>query len=261
MKIVMSVEYCGSGFHGWQRQRQVPTLQGCIEQALSSVAAHPVEVHCAGRTDAGVHALHQVIHFETTARRALHSWVLGGNAALPHSISLLWAREMADDFHARFAATGRTYRYVILNRRIRPGLKHGQVAWEAKHLDLERMYASSRCFLGEHDFSSYRAAACQAKSPVREIRRFDIRREGALIVLEIEANAFLYHMVRNMAGVLMAIGRGSEDIEWAEQVLDARDRTAGGVTAPAAGLYLVDVEYPEHFQLPKAAGASALFSL
>ena len=260
MKIAIGMEYCGTGIHGWQKQKQTPTVQDCVERALSSVANHPVQVYCAGRTDAGVHALQQVIHFETPAQRELHAWVLGGNISLPNSISLLWAREMDDDFHARFSATGRTYRYVILNRRARPGILHGQVSWEARPLDVERMREASKVFLGTHDFSAYRAIHCQAKSPVREVRRLDIVQKGEFIVIDIEANAFLHHMVRNIAGVLMAIGMGQEQPIWAKQVLEARDRTVGGVTATPDGLYLINVEYPEHFEIPKAESVSSLFS-
>ena len=260
MKIAIGMEYCGTGIHGWQKQKQTPTVQDCVERALSSVANHPVQVYCAGRTDAGVHALQQVIHFETPAQRELHAWVLGGNISLPNSISLLWAREMDDDFHARFSATGRTYRYVILNRRARPGILHGQVSWEARPLDVERMSEASKVFLGTHDFSAYRAIHCQAKSPVREVRRLDIVQKGEFIVIDIEANAFLHHMVRNIAGVLMAIGMGQEQPIWAKQVLEARDRTVGGVTATPDGLYLINVEYPEHFEIPKAESVSSLFS-
>ena len=261
MKIALGVEYCGTGMHGWQRQRQTPTVQGFVECALSAVAAQPIEVYCAGRTDAGVHALHQVIHFETTARRELQAWVAGGNTSLPRGISLLWAREMAAAFHARFSATGRTYRYVIFNRRTRSGLLHGRVTWIARALDLERMRQAARVFLGRHDFSSYRATGCQAKSPVREIRRFEITQASEFIVMEIEANAFLHHMVRNIAAVLVAIGSGNKEVGWAKQVLDAQDRTAASVTAPPDGLYLMDVAYPQHFQLPKLSGAGWLFSL
>ena len=250
MKIAIGVEYCGTGIHGWQRQKQTPTVQECVEQALSSVADHPVSVFCAGRTDAGVHALHQVIHFQTSAKRELHAWILGGNTLLPAAISLLWSRQMDDDFHARFSAIGRTYRYVIINRRARPGMLHGRVSWEYRPLDVERMKVASRVLIGKHDFTSFRALRCQAKSPVREIRRLDIYRRDEFIVIEVEANAFLHHMVRNIAGVLMAIGAGKQRIDWCEQVLEARDRCLGGVTASPDGLYLIDVEYAEKYNLP-----------
>ena len=216
MKIAIGVEYCGTGIHGWQRQKQTPTVQDCVERALSSVADHPVQVYCAGRTDAGVHALHQIIHFESSAKRELHAWVLGGNISLPNSISLLWAKEMDDEFHARFSATGRTYRYVILNRRARPGVLHGRVTWEGRPLDLTSMREAAKVFLGSHDFTSYRAIRCQAKSPIREVRRFEIVQQDEFIVIEIEANAFLHHMVRNIAGVLMTIGMGHEEPNWGQ---------------------------------------------
>ena len=214
------------------------------------MAASPVQVQCAGRTDAGVHALLQVAHFDVSVEREDHAWVLGGNANLPAGISILWAVNVVDDFHARFSATGRTYRYVILNRRARPGLLQGRVSWEYRPLQVARMIEASGALIGEHDFTSYRAVACQAKSPIRDVRRLEISQQGEFIVIEIEANAFLHHMVRNIAGVLMAIGMGKEKTAWAAEVLAARDRTLGGVTAPADGLYLVDVQYPSHYQLP-----------
>lgn len=251
MKVAVGLEYCGSGFYGWQRQQQSPTVQECVEQALSSIADHPVKVICAGRTDAGVHALQQVIHFETTAERELHAWVLGANTLLPDAVSILWAREMDNDFHARFSATGRTYRYVIMNRRARPGVLNGRVSWDCRTLDHVRMRDAAEALLGEHDFSSFRAIGCQAKSPVREVRRLDIVRHDEFIILEIEANAFLHHMVRNIAGVLIAIGANKQNVQWCRQVLQARDRSVAGVTASPDGLYLIAVEYPQKYQLPQ----------
>lgn len=253
MKIAAGVEYCGLHYAGWQRQKHAPSLQQHVEQALAKVADHPLHIICAGRTDAGVHALYQVIHFETNATRAPHSWVLGGNVNLRRDISLLWAREVTADFHARFSATGRTYRYTILNRPSRPGVNSGLVTWEGRPLNEERMVAAAQELIGEHDFTSYRALACQAKSPVREIRRLDVKRQGDYVIIEIEANAFLHHMVRNISGVLMAIGIGKRPVDWAKQILAARDRTKGGVTAPAHGLYLINVDYPEEFGIPKPA--------
>ena len=250
MKIALGVEYCGTGYLGWQRQKDGPTIQACVEEALSRVANETVQVHCAGRTDTGVHALQQVIHVETGVTREMRSWVLGGNVHLPAGISLLWAIPVPDSFHARFTATGRTYRYVILNRPARPGLQNGRVSWDRRPLDEKRMQLAARDLLGEHDFTSFRALQCQAKSPVRRVRRLEIRRQGDFVILDIEANAFLHHMVRNIAGVLMAIGAGREPVEWAGEVLQRRDRTRGGVTAPADGLYLLGIEYPPEFAIP-----------
>lgn len=250
MKIALGLEYCGANYLGWQRQKDGPTIQACVEEALSLVADTEIQVHSAGRTDTGVHALHQVIHFESGVEREMRSWVLGGNVHLPADISLLWARPVPGNFHARFSAIGRTYHYLILNRPARPGLYCGKVTWNHRPLDEQKMQEAARYLLGEHDFSSFRALQCQAKSPVRTVRRIEIRRRGELITLEIEANAFLHHMVRNIAGVLMAIGAGKERIEWAGEVLQQRDRTCGGVTAPADGLYLAGVDYPPEFDLP-----------
>jgi len=250
MLIACGVEYDGARFSGWQSQPHAPSVQAEVEAALSKVADQPVRLCCAGRTDAGVHATHQVVHFETTAERRERSWVLGTNANLPAEITLTWARRVDDDFHARFSAEARSYRYVILNREVPSALLRRRVTWIHETLDAGRMQAGARYLLGEHDFSSYRATACQAKSPVRTVHRLDISRHGDFIYLDIEANAFLHHMVRNIAGVLMAIGRGEQAPVWAQEILEHRDRARGGVTAPSGGLYLVGVQYPPRFGLP-----------
>jgi tRNA pseudouridine38-40 synthase len=250
MRIALGVEYDGSGFAGWQIQPGTRTVQGCVEQALSEVAAHPVEVVCAGRTDAGVHARGQVVHMDTTATRTPRSWVLGTNANLPRDVSVTWAVPVDSAFHARFSARRRRYRYVILDRMVRPALGRERVCWTHRPLDAARMAAAAVHLLGEHDFSSFRALACQARHAVRTVYRVDVTRQGALVLLDVEANAFLHHMVRNIAGVLLAVGRGDREPGWVGEVLKACDRAAGGVTAPASGLYLTGVDYPEHFRLP-----------
>lgn len=251
MRIAAGIEYDGACFCGWQLQEEgVRTVQGAVEEALGKVADEMIRVACAGRTDTGVHATAQVVHFDTEAQRSERSWVFGANANLPKDVALLWARPVDDDFHARFSARSRAYRYVIFNRHVRPTFLARRVAWEYRPLDVEPMQQAAKYLLGEHDFSSYRALACQAKSPVRTIHRLDVSRRGELLFIDIEANAFLHHMVRNVAGVLMAVGAGERDPAWAGEVLDARDRTIGGVTAPPYGLYLVRVGYPESFGIP-----------
>lgn len=250
MRIAAAVEYDGRPYSGWQIQDGVKTVQDKIERALSKVADHPVRVVCAGRTDTGVHAASQVIHFDTPAMRSEYSWVRGTNTHLPESICLSWAKPVTDNFHARFMARRRSYRYIILNRPIRPAYLMGKVVWEHRPLDVTRMAAAAQCLIGEHDFSSYRAQACQAKSPVRTMYNVDVSRSGEFIYLDVCANAFLHHMVRNIAGVLMSIGAGEKPVEWAKQVLEHRDRTKGGITALAAGLYLVRVDYDAEFNLP-----------
>jgi tRNA pseudouridine38-40 synthase len=250
MRIAMGVEYDGSDFHGWQTQVGVRTAQGCLERAIGRVADHPVRVHCAGRTDAGVHAVQQVIHFDTEARRAPRAWVLGSNVNLPGDVCVNWAKEVDETFHARFSASGRHYRYQILNRMTRSALQRSRAVWVHRPLHDRRMQHAADDLVGTHDFSSYRALGCQAKSPVRTIRYLRVRRDGQRLLIEIGADAFLHHMVRNIAGVLMAIGRAERPWGWAKEVLELRDRTLGGVTAPPQGLYLVGVDYPEHFGLP-----------
>ncbi len=250
MRLAAGVEYDGSGFFGWQRQRQTPTVQASLEAALAKVANHALTVHCAGRTDTGVHAFCQVIHFDTSAVRSERSWILGTNSQLVPGVSVIWVKQVADDFHARFSARRRSYRYRILNRWIRPAIERGRVAWVRYPLDAERMHAAAQALLGEHDFSSFRAVGCQARSPVRTVYAAGVRRSGQEVVLEIEANAFVYHMVRNIAGALIAVGRGLQPVSWLKELLDKRDRTAAGVTAPAEGLYFVAPSYPDCPELP-----------
>ena len=253
----MGVEYDGSAFHGWQAQGDVPTVQETLEAALTRVADHRLRVQCAGRTDAGVHAIAQVVHFDTDAERRERSWVLGCNVNLPEQVNVLWARRVSPDFNARYSALARSYRYEIFNRPVRSALASRRAVWserpEARRsppLDAERMHRAGQALVGEHDFSAYRAQGCQAKSPVRQVRSLHVRRHEERVVLEITANAFLHHMVRNIAGVLMAIGRGDRSEAWAAEVLALRNRALGGITAPPDGLYLVGVEYPPAFGLP-----------
>jgi tRNA pseudouridine38-40 synthase len=258
MRIALGVEYDGTQFCGWQVQEGVRTVQACIEQALAKVADHPVRVICAGRTDTGVHALGQVIHFDSEAIRNERNWVFGANTRLAKDCSVIWARVVNDDFHARYSAVSRYYRYVIFNRTVRSGVFADRVSWCYRPLDEGRMSEAAHYLIGEHDFSSYRAVACQAKQPVRTVHRLDVVRHGEMIVIDIVANAFLHHMVRNIAGVLMTIGSGEREPVWAQEVLEARDRTLGGVTASPQGLTLMAVEYPETFALP-APGAEPFF--
>ncbi len=252
MRIAMGVEYDGRDFHGWQLQPGVRTVQDCLEGAVARVADHPIRLHCAGRTDTGVHALGQVVHFDTQARRRSRSWVLGCNVNLPDDLSVTWAREVDEAFHARFSAVARHYHYQILNRATRPALARRQVTWVHDHLDLEPMRQAAVHLVGTHDFSSYRALGCQAKSPVRTLHYLQLARDGQRISIRVGANGFLHHMVRNIAGVLIAIGRGDHPPGWAKEVLEYRDRTQGGITAPPDGLALTQVDYPPEWQLPTA---------
>ena len=259
MRMAAVIEYDGSGFCGWQRQDGVRTVQGCVEDALGQVADQAVSVTVAGRTDTGVHACAQVIHFDSDAVRSDYAWLRGTNSNLPREIVLLWVGEVAADFHARFSATGREYRYVILNRSVRPSFLARRVSHEYRPLDVARMQGAAQSLIGTHDFSSYRAVQCQAKSPVRELRRLNVERRGELVIMTVAANGFLHHMVRNLAGVLIAIGAGESPERWAREVLDARDRTVGGITAPAEGLYLTAVEYPDDHGIPRLPPVSGLW--
>ena len=260
MRMAMGVQYDGTGFQGWQSQRATQrTVQAVLEQALARVADHPVHLSCAGRTDAGVHGIGQVVHFDTGAVRSNRGWVLGGNAHLPEDVSLQWAHPVPADFHARFSALARRYRYLILNSAYRSALWRDRAAWERRPLEVERMAQAGQVLLGKHDFSAFRAAECQARHPIREIRELRVSRSGPGIVLDVEANGFLQHMVRNIAGVLLAVGTGAQPVTWVEAVLRGRDRTQAGVTAPACGLYLLTVRYPNHFALPDPSATPPSF--
>ncbi len=252
VRIAMGVEYAGSRYAGWQEQRHADSIQSRVEAALSRVADEPVRVVSAGRTDAGVHGLGQVIHFDTHARRPMHGWRLGGTTYLPDDIALPWAVEVAPEFDARRSALQRHYRYVILNRPVRAAWLQGRVAWAWKPLDAGRMQDAARHLIGEHDFTSFRAVACQAAHARREVTAISVSRgPGDFIYLDVSANAFLHHMVRNIAGTLMTVGAGEREPDWVAEVLAARDRTVGGMTAPAEGLYMVAVDYPAAFGLPQ----------
>jgi tRNA pseudouridine38-40 synthase len=253
IRIAVGLEYDGSAYSGWQTQRALRTVQQVAERALSGVAAEPISVVGAGRTDAGVHAAGQVAHFDTTARRTMRAWVLGTNSALPEDVAVAWAVPVPQHFHARYCAEARTYRYVIGNRMARPALSARRAAWVWRALDASRMAEAAQLLTGEHDFSAFRSADCQAASPVRRLERLEVVRLGDWIVIEASANAYLHHMMRNIAGLLITVGKGEAPPAWAREVLEGRDRTRGAATAPAAGLYLWEVRYPAAFALPPAS--------
>jgi tRNA pseudouridine38-40 synthase len=253
MRFAIGIEYDGSEFLGWQSQREQPTVQDTLEAALSRVANHSVRLHCCGRTDAGVHALGQVAHFDSESIRSERSWVLGINSNLPPTISVLWIRETDEEFHARFSAWSRSYRYQVLNRWIRPALKSRQVCWHKTPLNDGLMHESAQSLLGEHDFTSYRALACQARHPIREIQEISVSREGNILRIDVTANGFLYHMVRNIVGSLLAVGAGDKPVTWLAELLEERNRSLAAATAPAAGLYFVSARYPAQYQLPTVA--------
>ena len=250
MRIALGLEYDGTSYNGWQRQRTGIGVQQRVEEALSEVADEPIEIVCAGRTDTGVHASGQVAHFDTSSARSRRGWLLGANSNLPDDISVTWAQPVGDSFHARFSATARSYRYRILNRLERSALHRHRAWWVYEPLDAGCMHDAAQALVGRHDFSAYRAAGCQASSAIREITSIEVTRNGDWILLEVSANAFLQHMVRNITGTLAAIGRGDEAEDWAETVLRSRDRKAGGTAAPPHGLMLIRVDYPEDFALP-----------
>lgn len=251
MRIALQIEYDGSRYAGWQYQPHRPSIQALVEAALGRIAAQPVRVIASGRTDAGVHALAQVVHFDTEAKRPERAWVQGSNTYLPEDVRVLWARQVEAAFHARNQAIARWYRYRICNREVAPALLRGRVTWCYHPLDVERMQAGAACLVGEHDFSSFRGPYCQSRSPFRRVYLLEVSRVGEEVWIDVIANAFLHNMVRNIAGVLIAIGSGKAPPAWMSEVLAARDRRAGGVTAPPDGLYLAGVWYPERFGLPR----------
>jgi len=246
MKIALGIEYDGSKFAGWQMQKHgTRTVQECVEIALSRVANQPIQVVCAGRTDTGVHATGQVVHFECDAPRLEKAWVLGVNTHLPDDVASIWAKPVADDFSARFSATARQYRYVILNRLARPAISSKKVTWKHGVFNIDAMHQAAQALTGEQDFSSFRSSACQAEHAMRNVHWVNVSRSGDYIYIDIEANAFLHHMVRNIVGSLIMIGQGGKPVSWLAELMQCKDRKQAGPTAPADGLYMVKVTYPE----------------
>jgi tRNA pseudouridine38-40 synthase len=250
MKIAIGVSYCGAGLEGWQSQPSGNTVQDHLERALSEIGGERIALTAAGRTDSGVHASAQVAHFDTGAYRPESAWVRGVNALLPAGIAVQWAAPVSEDFHARYSATSRTYRYVLYNRAIRPALFAGRAGWFHLPLDLEKMREAAKCLVGEHDFSSFRSAECQAKSPVRIVQSVAIRASGAYFLFDVTANAFLHHMVRNVIGSLVYVGKGKHPPAWMGELIKARDRSRAAPTFPAEGLYLSRVQYEARWKLP-----------
>lgn len=251
MRVALGIEYDGTGYVGWQRQKSGVGVQAVVEETLSKVADQSVDIVCAGRTDTGVHATGQVVHFDTTADRTDRGWLLGANSNLPDDINVLWAAHVADDFHARFSAIGRSYRYLILNRPVRSALSRNRAWWVYEPLAEDAMQEAAAHLVGKHDFSAFRAAGCQASTPVRELGELSVSRCGDWIAVTVRANAFLQHMVRNLVGTLTTIGRGEQRPEWALSVLASRDRSKAGIAAPPFGLTLIGVEYPDQPGVPQ----------
>ncbi len=252
MRIALGVEYDGHPFCGWQSQAEGKTVQDALQYVLTQVAGEQISVIAAGRTDSGVHALEQVIHFDTRAERPLTAWVRGANALLPDSIAVLWAHPVPDEFHARFSAHGRSYRYLLINRAVRPAIHAGKVGWFHAPLDVSAMQAASRCLLGEHDFSAFRAAQCQAKSPVKHLHQLDISRHGEMLVFDLSADAFLHHMVRNIVGCLVYVGKRKYSADWLGEVLASCERKLAAPTFMPDGLYLRGIQYEAKWGLPQS---------
>jgi tRNA pseudouridine38-40 synthase len=256
LRIALGIEYDGSRFLGWQTQPGGGSVQDALEQALEGIAGVPVRSTCAGRTDRAVHARGQVVHFDTDADRPDSAWVRGVNALLPDSVAVLWAKRVHSEFHARYSAFARTYRYVLLNRPVRPALAARHVGWFHSPLDLEPMREASACFVGEHDFSAFRSSECQAKSPVRNVQDLKIEKNGERIDFVLRANAFLHHMVRNIVGTLVYVGKGKHPPAWAREVLESRDRALAAPTFAPEGLYLETIEYDSRWELPSLENTS-----
>ncbi len=251
MRIALGVEYDGSPFSGWQSQPDVPNVQDTLQAALSSIACEPIAIIAAGRTDTGVHALEQVVHFDTYAERPLSAWVRGANALLPESISVLWAHAVPDEFHARFSAQARSYQYVLINRPSRSAVHHGKVGWFHAPLDVEAMREAAQYLLGEHDFSAFRSSECQAKIPVKNLAQLDIQKSGDTIIFDLNADAFLHHMVRNIVGSLVYVGKGKHPPQWMKEVLESRNRNLAAPTFAPDGLYLRRIQYEAKWGLPQ----------
>lgn len=251
MRYALGVEYDGSNYYGWQRQKDVISVQQEVEAALSKIADEPIEVVCAGRTDTGVNATNQVVHFDTNKLRKDVAWTLGVNTHLPKDIAITWVHQVNEDFHARFSATARRYRYIINNSRLRSAILSRGISFCHQPLNEALMHQAAQYLVGRHDFTSFRTVHCQSKSPNRTLYHCDISRQGDYVIIDIRGNAFLHHMVRNIAGSLMKVGQELAPVSWIKQVLEAKNRCVAGITGPAAGLYFVAVDYPEQFQIPK----------
>ena len=250
MRIALGVEYAGDAFEGWQSQRHGRTVQDHLERALSSIAGEQIRLHCAGRTDTGVHATAQVAHFDCTARRPDNAWVRGVNTHLRVPISVRWAQPVDDTFHSRFSAMARRYRYVLHVSRTRPALLAGRVGWFHLPLDADLMNLAAQSLIGWHDFTSFRATGCQGKTPVRLMHEAKVHADGEYLLFDFHANGFLHHMVRNLVGALVMVGKGAKPAEWIAELLEAKDRSVGAPTFPAGGLYLCGVDYPDRWPLP-----------
>ena len=261
MKVALGIEYDGSHFHGWQSQPDGQTIQNVLENALAQVAGQPVRTFCAGRTDSGVHALEQIVHFVSPVSRPVNAWVRGVNRYLPPSVAVLWARPVADEFHARYSASARRYHYWLLNRPVRASIYSAYVGWYHLPLQVERMQEAASLLTGEHDYSSFRSTQCQSRTPVRHLQQLQVEQRDEYILFRLQANAFLHHMVRNLIGCLVYIGKGTHPPRWAQTLLEAADRSLAPPTFPPQGLYLFQVLYPEHFQLRphrQATGSAGL---
>ncbi|RKS84738.1 tRNA pseudouridine(38-40) synthase [Orbus hercynius] len=251
MKIALGIEYDGSKYSGWQRQQHVSSVQQKIEEALSRIADETITVFCAGRTDAGVHATGQVIHFETEANRPINAWAMGTNTHLPSNIAIKWAQTVDESFHARFSAQARRYRYIIYNHHYRHAILNQGITHYYIPLNEVKMHQAAQYLLGENDFSAFRAAQCQSLSPWRNIHHISVTRFDRYLVIDIQANAFVHHMVRNIVGSLIEVGNGHQTEAWIRDLLLSQDRTQAAATAKPDGLYLVDVIYPAQFELPR----------
>ncbi len=250
MRYALGIEYNGTRYHGWQKQENAQSLQTALEKAIAQIANHPIATICAGRTDAGVHALQQVVHFDTTSVRDDHAWLLGINRFLPKDMSVTWIRAVPDHFHARYSATARRYAYVLHLAPVRSSVLAEYVTSIHRSLNIAAMQHASQYLVGEHDFTSFRAQECQAKTPCRTIQHLTLTQRGPLLIVDIKANAFLHHMVRNIVGTLLVVGRGEQPPTWVETLLHAKDRRLSGMTAPATGLHFIGVDYPHEFAIP-----------
>ncbi|CAL4042716.1 tRNA pseudouridine(38-40) synthase TruA [Buchnera aphidicola] len=259
MKFALGIEYNGNSYHGWQFQKSVKTVQGELERVLSYIANHKIKIICAGRTDSGVHATSQVIHFETHVIRTEFTWTIGVNSYLPNDIAVLWIKRVSGDFHARYSALSRTYRYIIYNKSIRSAILDNKLLNFHKGLDIDKMNEAGQYLIGEHDFSAFRGKTCQSYTPWRKIISLQVIRKDNFVIIEVTANAFLYRMVRNIVGCLLDIGVLKKKVNWISTVLNLKNRHLTGSTAPAKGLYLVSVDYPNDFDLPRSPKGPLLF--